>query len=454
MNIRQMLVLIIASCVCVMAEEFEIKPGFKVIDSVSQFREVMAGSDLKIRMKPGTYIVKDALPDNKTVFAFEGSNSYFDMRGVTIQIDTKVLANMRGKVHSLAVYRVLGDNITFEGGIFEDIGEDAPYTSLSEFSVTGDDAKFLNCKFIIRGSSPYGYGDMYGKGAGASANLQKHAALGISGDRCLVDGCDFSIETFGHGIHIHGGQDTVIKNVTMLGRLRLTDEIYQEKEGIAAKYDYKIMYPDWIKGQPIPRGQMLSLTEDGIRAYLEGEDKNGKNRRTGHITVENCKVVKMRGGITVCMAQSASITNCTVLDSGGHAYSVPSNGIVRDCKGNAAYSPLLSMPYSNKSNADIELELVEAENSMGDHPLAEIVGSGHKIKISYNAAQKPQKLRPIIVGTTGGRYTEGNTAPEELKKNNLARKINLDNQSPNPVELTEYAVDCQIKSVGKVSDPQ
>lgn len=114
---------------------FEARSGFTVIDSVEQFREAISRSGGKIRVKPGVYKVTDAEADNKTVFLCDGSDNYFDMRGVTIQIDTQVLADLRGKIHSLTVYRMKGDNITFEGAVFEDVGDQPPFRSLQDFTV-------------------------------------------------------------------------------------------------------------------------------------------------------------------------------------------------------------------------------------------------------------------------------------------------------------------------------
>jgi hypothetical protein len=426
------------------------------ITSIEELREASSQSGRIIHMKPGTYLVSDSLEDNQTVFDFTGSDNHFNLRGVTIQVDTQVLADMTSnEAHQLATYRISGNNITFEGGKFENIGNQPPQRSLPEFILSGDDIAFTNCRFIIRGSAPYGYGDMYGKGAGSYVYLKKHSCLSVRGDRALIDGCYFDIKTFGHAISMHGAQDTIIRNSSIIGELRLTDEIYEETEGVAADFDYKIMYPDWKQGQPIPLGEMLSLTEDGIRAYLDGEDRDGNIRRTGHITVENCYVEKMRGGITITMANSATVTDCIVVDSGytGHAYSIPSNSTVRSSFGNAAYSPLLVMPYSNRSDADIELELLGDDYGMGAHPLALLTGRlQNKVKITLSADASFSELRPIIVGSAGDRYTDQNSTPEELAINHRAQGYELSNFTPHPVELTQYSYDCSIISCGDVVD--
>ncbi len=430
-----------------------VQAGVREIGTLAELRRAMAADHQRVRMKPGVYRVTDAAPDNRTVFLVTGSDNHFDLRGVTLQVDTQVLADLRGGVHSLATYRVLGSRITFEGGRFENTGDHPPFQSLSEFTVAGDDVTFRHCRFLIRGSAPYGYGDLYGKGAGAAVRLQKHSAIHVTGDRTLIEDCDFRIHTFGHGIHVHGAQDTVIRNVTMEGELRRTCDLYDEADGLAARFDYQMRYPPWHSGRAIPRNRMLSLTEDGIRAYVYGNDREGNRRRTGHITVENCTVKRMRGGITICMAASGTITDCTVLDSGGYAYSVPSDGVVRNCRGNAAYGPLLVMPYKQHRRADIELELLDAPHEKGDHPLARITGDGgHRIRIEYTGEQAPKTLRPILLGSAGDRYTEDNTDPRKLRYHHVARRVRLENRTPHPVRLTRYSAECHVASEGPVED--
>jgi hypothetical protein len=426
------------------------------ISSLDELAVYAAKSGNQVKMKPGTYAVKHGYSeDPKIIFQFTGSDNRFDLTDVHLEIDTQVYADMPNSKnpHGYMGFLLQGDHIEILGGVFEDIGEQVGPRGCNAFTIYGNDVTLKDCQIIIRGSSPYGYGDLFGKGRGSTAKLQKHAAMSIMGDRVLIDGCDFRILTYGHGIHMHGCQDAVIRNVTMHGVLRLTDDIYKEKTGLAAEFDYKMMFPSWLEGEPIPKGKMLSLTEDGIRAYTKGTNKDGEERHTGHITVENCTVVRMRGGITLALGSGgATVTDCTVRESGGHAYSFPSDAIVRGCKGDAAFSPLLSMPYSTRRNADIELELVEIDQDMGDHPLAEIVGSGHTIKIMYSGKKSPNSQRPIILGSTGDRYTEDTADRTELQQKNNANNITLINETPHPVYLTEYTSHNKIITRSSVKD--
>lgn len=442
-----------AQPVAVHAGNFDVRPGFTIVDSIAQLREVMQRDDQKVRMKPGTYRVEDTWPDDaQSVFIVSGSNNHFDLRGVTIEVPTAIYRDMRGRVHSLAGYRIHGQRSTFEGATFENTGDHPPHRSLPEFSVRGDDNRFVGCRFIIRGSAPYGYGDYYGKGGGSAVRLQKHSAMSVGGDRTVIEDCHFRIHTFGHGISIHGAQDTVIRNVRLCGDVRPTNDIYHETSGPAARFEYKIMSPSWKKDEPIPRNQVVHVTEDGIRAYTRGS-RDGQIRATGGITVEDCTVLRMRGGITLGLAgQPATVTGSRVIDC-AHGYSVPSHSVVRDSAGNAAFGPLLIMPYSHKRGADIELELTPSEETRGDHPLTSITGRGHRIRITAAEDLEPATLRPIVIGRVpGGRYTPDNTSEEELRSRHRATNIVLRNLTPHPVHLTPYAHDGDIHSRGPITD--
>lgn len=420
------------------------------INSIQELREAAVKNDQKVRMAAGHYVLNDTEPENKIVIEFSGSNNTFDLTDVTIELPTEILRDMaKTPVHGIKAYYITGDNLTFEGGYFKDTGDYPPKISVPDFYVTGDDVTFSNCMFIIRGSSPYGVGDMLGKGRGSAVKLQKHSAMAITGDRALIDNCKFRIHTFGHGIHIHGSQDTHLRNVIVMGDQRTTDDIYESQDPFMAPFDYKIQYPSWLKGQPIPKGQMIGLTEDGIRAYTDGADKDGNRRRTGHITVENCKVNAMRGGITLALASSATVTDSLAIYC-AHGFSLPSNSVIKNSKGNAAYGPLLTLPYAHKSNSVIELELIDATEEIGDHPLAQITGSGHEITITTQSGTSPKALRPIILGNTGSRYTEATTNTSELMTRNKASGIILNNLTKHPVKPSTYSSSCKIKSKGQV----
>lgn len=423
------------------------------VSSIAELREAAHMENRIIRMIPGTYTFEGTMPnDPKTIVHFDGSGNEFIFTDVNLMLPCAVMAAMGpGSTHEFDVYRIEGSNLIFRGGHFENTGDEKPYKSLAKFEVKGNNISFYGCTIIIRGSQPYGYGDMYGKGSGSAVALYKYSAMSILGDDVLVDGCNFEVYSFGHGIHIHGSQNTIIRDVNMLGAVRLTDEIYEETSGPAFDFGFTIQYPDWKLNDPIPKGEMLHLTEDGIRAYLDGDDINGVSRRTGHITVENCYVDKMRGGITLALGSGgATVTGCTSVNC-EHAYSMPSNATVRNCKGNVAYGPLLSLPYDHKGSADIELELIPSDSTMGIHNFAEITGSNHKIKITC-ADENYTTDRSFVIGSAGVRYM-GDDIDEQTKiDSNGAKSCTVTTSLDIPMQLTKYSSSCKATTKGVISD--
>lgn len=440
------------------SDSLEIRPGFHVIDSVAQLRAAMHSSGQKIRMKPGTYRVEDALADNQTVFCASGSRNYFDLRGVTLQLDTAVLARMTAKsAHELVTYRIAGDHLTFEGAKFEDIGDQPPAISLPEFDVEGDDVVFQECSFIIRGSAPYGYGRLFGKGKGRGgfkptlgARLQKHSGMSIRGDRSKIIGCTFSMQTFGHAISIHGAQDTLVQDTFIEGTLRPTAEILRETSGPAFEQKFIDLFH-----RPIASGLMLALAEDGIRAYNNGT-KNGQIRRTGTVTALGCTVKRMRGAISLSLASKpARVENCTVLESGwtGDGYNLPTGSTVKNCRGDSAYSPLLNQSRSNKRDVDITLEVIDGPAHQGTHPLAIINGSGHRVTLTQREGKSLPETQMITLGMAGDDVSSGDEDSESRTGVDFfAKGVRLTNETHQSILLTEKSSVCVIKTAGPVAD--
>lgn len=440
------------------AADFDVRAGVRVIDSVVQLRDALQASNQKIRMKPGVYPVEDALTDNQAVFRATGSNNHFDLRGVKLQVNTEVLARMKARsAHELATYRIEGDNLTFEGATFEDLGGKPPAISLPEFDVQGDDVVFQGCTFIIRGSAPYGYGRLFGKGKGRGdfkptlgERLQKHSAMSIRGDRTKVIDCTFSIQTFGHAISIHGAQDTLVRGTFIEGALRATAEILRETSGPAFDQEFVDMFHRRI----VP-GLMLSLTEDGIRAYSNGI-KNGQTRRTGAISVLGCTVKRMRGAISLSLASKpARVENCTVIESGwtGDGYDVPSGSVVKNCRGDAAYSPLLSQGRSGKRDAEIAIEVIDGPEYCGNHPLAIIDGAGHRVTLTRRGETPLPESLKIFLGVAGDEASAGDEEGVSRTGAGVSGKgVRLTNATSQQVILTDKTSDCIVTSVGSVID--
>ena len=237
--------------------------------------------------------------------------------------------------------------------------------------------------------------------------------------------------------------------------MRPSNDLYSEvNDGdLAKKFDYKIQWPETVQGLSIPRDHMMNLCEDGIRAY----------RGTGHMTVEHCKVRKMRGGIKLYMAKSATVSDCDVVDCVIQGYSLPSGGTLTRSSGNAAYGPLLYVHFDSHSSQRIDLKVLPAPHSLGDHPLAAIRGANHQIRLTSAETVNPKQLRPIIVGyplrfdylcveypkiPAGLEDHFARFEPESYR----ASSITLDNGTNHPVVLGKLSEKNSIVSAGPISD--
>ncbi|MHC4742954.1 MAG: hypothetical protein ACYS8Z_13645, partial [Planctomycetota bacterium] len=291
-------------------EKFEIRTGFELIKTLGEFRAVIKKDNQKIRMKPGVYRAEKTDPPRdrqEHIFAVNGSNNHFDLRGVVIETPVSVQSRLSGKAHVADTWHINGSGNTFEGGYFRNI-TDRPYPKYqvteNEFEVCGDDNTFLDCTFVITGSVPYGYTDYYGKGGPNFGRLNKHSFMSISraGNTKLI-GCKVYMKSFGHCVHFHGADGVLIQDCLFTGTLRPTNDIFKEKVGWATEYDFNIMY----RGKrPIPPDQMIPLTEDGVRSY--GGDKN--------IAVIDTTVERLRGCFQLLCDGDVTLQNVTVLEAG------------------------------------------------------------------------------------------------------------------------------------------
>jgi hypothetical protein len=442
------------------------------VSSVKELRQVMTKSHQQIVMAPGTYVVSDLL-DSRTVFHLSGSDNVYDLSGVILQIPLSTLRKMTSRgAHGRAAYRITGNRITLKGGTFENTYDDGtmevtdfgsynqnsmyhPAGGMNEMSISGDDVQVIACKLTVRGSFPYGYGNIYGIGRGNVVGLKKHGGIHSTGDRLIIDGCQVKMESFCHAIFFTGGDGITVRNTFIEGGVRPSNDLYQETNDgdLAKRFDYKIQWPESVRGLPIPRDHMLNLSEDGIRAYPG----------TGHVTVDNCKVMKVRGGIKLYMAKGAKVSNCQVLDCVIQGYSLPSRGTITHCSGNAAYGPLLYIHFDSHASQHIDLEVLPSPHALGDHPLAVIKGGEHCIRFTESGSSTPETLRPIIVGyplrfdflcvdypKVPAGYEEhfARYAPKTYR----ASRITVNNGTAHPVVLGEQSRDNTITSLYSIRD--
>ncbi|MDO7171611.1 hypothetical protein [Mariniflexile sp. AS56] len=439
------------------------------VSNLSELRDAVQQSNQHIVLTPGDYVIT-SIPEDSRSFVCSGSNNVINLSGVYINFPVGTCKD--------AHFNITGSNNTLKGGTFEDtyqngmkeVTDFGSYnqnrTTLAkglkggaDIRVSGNGNTIEGIKLTVRGSFPYGYGNMYGIGRDNATGLDKRCALLITGVGNTVDNCEFQHRAFGHVIYMQNNADkTVIKNTYIEGAVRPSNDVYTETNDgdLPKRFGYKMPLGQ-MEGLPIPRDVMLNLTEDGIRAY----------NIPGSVTVENCIVKKCRGGIKLYMAKgTVKVSDATVLDCIVEGYSLNNGGEMINCSGNAAYGPLVYMHFDNASNQKIDLNVLPAPHAVGNHVFAAIKGSNHEIKLTPTALTTPidATLRPIVVGYTA-RFEflttnypnvplgyEKNYETHFGKANYKASNITIKNATEYPLILGDLSNSNTISSFGKVTD--
>jgi hypothetical protein len=344
-------------------EDFEVRDGFTLVDSLDAFRRALHRDDQKIRLKPGVYTAESThgkIKGKNSIFGVTGSNNHFDLRGAVIETPASVMKTLPKKVHVPQSWVITGDGNTFEGGYFRNVlDEKFPFhSSQNEFEVRADDTTLRGGTFVVKGSFPYGHTDFYGKGSGRWTSLNKHSFMAVSDvENFRLINADLYHQSFGHGVHFHGTKEGLIKGCNLYGTVRPTNDIIEpgkavpkglgdftennvysppgryETAGPAAKHDYQIKYRG---SRPIPPNEMIPLTEDGVRSYNNVED----------ITVKNTYIERFRHCLTLNGPGDYLYENVTVREAGNIAFQTASSEgdvVVRNSFSDVAYSPLLDL---------------------------------------------------------------------------------------------------------------
>ncbi|WP_430933834.1 hypothetical protein [Saccharicrinis sp. 156] len=435
--------------------------GIVNVASLQELASYASKSNVNIKMLPGEYTLNDTLlsqsliikkyKDGKigsdypiaTLIHFSGNNSYYELSGVTIKIDSK-LHQKFGNSHLFEIF-VSGDNNTINGLKVKDIGDDAPTKGAIMMHVMGDDNTISNTELFINGSYPYGYGHLLGKGGKTIVNHKKHSSLLVSGINTKLLSCKVVTHAFGHGIVMQGAQNTLIKDCYVEGEMRSTDDMLAETSGPAYSVGFKSDYPP---GEIMPN-EMKSLAEDGVRTYPYGYLVG---RKTKGVTVINTTVKNMRSGFDLGANQPPTkIIDCTAIGCQEKGYAVIKDAIIKNCKGDAKYGPLLTFQGNRAENCEVELELINTESKYPINRIAEINGKGHMITLKNHKELKRTTGIPIVFGASFWsdvhRYRKPDNDPSEFSG---AYDITLINETGMPVVFEELSSGCNVVSNGKL----
>ncbi|CAN0330159.1 unnamed protein product, partial [Ectocarpus sp. 4 AP-2014] len=338
------------------------------VSSLADLRTVAAANNNStITLTPGEYWLDGthiADPTNSEPIFLElgGSNNTYVLDGANLNVDTRSLGNYgRNLGHESAVIpvKISGSDNSVQG--LSLIGQDVDLdtqpdakrhadwgTTYVQFK--GDNNSLTDAYVVTRGSSPYGLGDAFGKGARndmdpyishrKAAGIQVHEAT-----NAYFSNIDLDINTYGHGFFVQKSSDTTLENATITGELApssnvIDHELYQEHG-----------HTWW--GGPIHEDVMISAAEDGVRAYGTIDGVTVTN-----MTVRNVVVTNMRTGFATAIAKGDILLENVESYGAETNFAVGRNHTVINGKGDMVNGPLYNAPYDNVSNTSVELELV------------------------------------------------------------------------------------------------
>ncbi|MDO7171595.1 carbohydrate-binding protein [Mariniflexile sp. AS56] len=422
------------------------------ISSIAELNNLLAQDNVNAVMTPGTYNIGPAdvtsgLLPNPTLFEFSGSNCTYDFTGVTFEFDTNIFRSF-GNVEVIEM-RVAGANNVIKNLKMEDIGSVTPYRTALGIQFDGLDNRIEGIHMTVRGSYPYGYGDIFGKGSGYVIKHFKHSAILVRGERNHIKNCTIIHRAYGHGIFCQGSIDALIEGTYLEGEVRSTDDVLAEA-GSGSAADEKDFMTVW--GHRLQPGWMFSLQEDGIRAYNNGSHHiTGESISTRNMRVIDCTINKMRSGITIGFCDNEKyVENCEAIGTEG-AFWVGNGGEIVNSRGDGAYGPLYASAYQTDNTSKVDITVIDSEYDVyGTHPLLFLGGSGHNISLKSTETTKKEAYKIFVAGVREGmRYSD---TVDATYFDQSASNVTLSNASGYPIVLEERCTNATIHTCGTVTD--
>ncbi len=417
------------------------------VSSLSELMRVAAQSGHEITMAPGTYSAKDYLTPEllaavgkdvdltkekrppRPVLEFSGSDNTFNLKGVTLEVDTSIYDHLPTFGYHRFIF-VSGSGNCFKGLTVRYVGPQQG-TNGNVLSLWGDNNTLEEVRLFVHGSSPYGYGDLLGKGHDRLVPLGKQSGLMVGGDNCTLKRCKVISRAFGHCFYIQGAHNTLLEDCYAEGVNRATSDMLRDTEGPAFDAEFKSVYENRDGRFEITPGYRKCLTEDGFRTYGGG---GPRNQKAGKVTLINCTAINTRAGFEIigpAEGEPATLTGCTALGCERAYLLINGNIKTRDCRGDTVHGPLLYLWRG--SNADVELEWAGQGSDYTVHALATISGSNHRVKLTRWEGEGSAPRLPILLGYGMPAHAEMATPilPEE------ATEITLINETDAPVITSE-----------------
>jgi len=430
-----------------------VEDGCIQVSTLADLKSRLDDSDVCVQMSAGTYEFNrnntgpGELFSDPSVLLFSGSNSTFIFDGVKFEFDTDILTAWGGEeVHE---FHVIGRNNEFRNLTMEDIGDTAPSFRARSVLMDGADNLIEGFDMTVRGSFPYGYGDIFGKGGGSVIGHRKHSGVLIRGDRNHLKDCRLIMRSYGHGIFVQGGHDATIEGCYVEGELRTTDEVLAE-EGTGSPADDVDFMTVW--GFKLRPGYRFSLQEGGIRGYTTGGIYGtDDNRETRNLTVLDSTVKRMRTGVSIgWVSGDKYVENVTVLGT-ETGFWVGGDARVVNSRGDTSVGPLFSEDVG-RSNSELELTILDDDiTKIGDMPSVYLAGSRHDFTLKDGTTSANNSDIEILVGGTRNAHRwQENSGEEPLVRS--ASDLNIRNETNFPMILGTNSANNDIESCGPVDD--
>jgi len=193
--------------------------NFIAVDSIEELRQCASQDGVKVKMAPGIYRLDEA--EDHHFIRFTGDGSHFDLSGVTFEIDNKLFSKfgvVPGKDGFYCVIDLIGDRIVFEGLKTINVGPEAGIQSRNKiFNVVGSEVILRNVDITTSGSTPWGYGSLYGI-SGKVVRKMNGIRVGWPAKNSKLIGCRVHMRAMGHAIFVQGAEGTLIEDCHVDGR--------------------------------------------------------------------------------------------------------------------------------------------------------------------------------------------------------------------------------------------
>jgi hypothetical protein len=424
--------------------------------NLTELARLAAENGQQIRLKPGVhrlaeYLTEEVLDTIRQgidrsqqrptvpMFIFAGSGNHFDFSDTVLEIDTTLYAKLPGGGYVRCLF-VAGNDNTFSRLTVRNTGPNQGSNG-NILAIFGEGNTFEDATLHVHGSSPYGYGDLLGKGGPNLVHLRKQSGIQIMGSRTTLRRCQVISRAFGHCFYIQGGEGIRLEDCRAEGVMRSTSAMLRDREGPVYEQGFASINQNRDGRHLITAGYMKSLVEDGFRTYSGARQ----------VTLVNCTAVNTRSGFEIGAPDDSpvktTIENATALGC-ERGYMIGSHVVIRHSRGDIAYGPLLYLRGGQDS--DIELELVGTGSDYTVHYFATLTGTGHRVRFSAGEPAPDVPAVPIMLGF--GQPPAGETSSPIRPA--PAHGITLVNELPFiPVIVSEEASDSTVETAGqKLSD--